>query len=90
MKKIRLFGRRWFDAKWGNTYNTVEIHIDGVLVHKTSMQYGYDSHFITIGFEWLSANGYIPGYESPPWRWCSDNNIQLDTPYTDVSREKDL
>ena len=90
IESITIVGRRWFDARNGNTYHTAEIIIDGKLAHKTDMEYGYDECYIQTAFGWLDENGYTDrdrsantGMWTAPWRYCEENGIELHTTVSD-------
>jgi hypothetical protein len=91
-KSINVFGRRWFQRTYGNTYHTVTIYVDGVCVNKCGEQYGYGEQYVWTAREWLAANDYLPGIESGQslWRYCEENGISFAYDVTDVAREKDL
>ena len=95
---ILILGRRWFDRRYGNTYNTAQIIIDGNTVHSTPIQYGYGDHYATIASEWLDASGLVPprpadkhGYAPAGWQfWRDDLKINYSYQAIDVQRKKDL
>jgi len=92
-RNIVIIGRRWFAKTYGNTYHSAEIIIDGVRVHRIDFSYGYGDQYLYNAFGWLSANGFIRGYDpgkSVPWRWSQDHEVKLDYSVSDVGRKKDL
>lgn len=92
MTSLTIIGRRWFQKTCGNTYHTVEIHIDGELVHKVGRSYGYGQQYSQSAVNWLQENDYLPGllqYE-PLWSYCERNGIKLVDTVTDVTRKRDL
>jgi hypothetical protein len=76
IKALTIIGRRWFDRTYGNTYHTAEIIINGETIHKTPMEYGYESQYVTTATKWLTDNKYLklPEY-TPIWSYCSDKGI---------------
>ena len=84
MKRLKIRGRKWFDRINGNTYHTSAIIIDGELVHKTEMTYGYGEHYIQTAQEWLMDNGLVSikrhenGSFQPLWQYCQDNGIEFE------------
>ncbi len=52
-RSIVIVGRRWFDAKNGNTYHTSEVIIDGVRAWQSPVTYGYDDSYIETAADWL-------------------------------------
>ena len=97
-KSITLYGRRWFQKTYGNTYHTVSIYVNGENVHNTEPEYGYGDQWEYTASEWLYENGYTPGVEDGPhggltpclWRYCEENGIEYVRGVCDVSRERDL
>ena len=93
-KSISIIGRRWFRRTYGNTYCTAEIVVDGVCVHKTPKQGGYERHYETIAQNWLEKAGFLKGLEhggsESLWRYCERRKIQFHSCASDVSRERDL
>jgi hypothetical protein len=97
MRSITIYGKRWFQKTWGNTYHSVDVLVDGNLVHRIDFSYGYGGMYMQNAQTWLEQNGYLPGlrhydnggYE-PLWQYCRDRGINLLDNVTDVSRKKDL
>jgi hypothetical protein len=96
-KSITIIGRRWFDSRYGNTYHSVTIYVDGICVQRIPFSYGYDRMYLQTATEWLDANGYLVGREKrdgtpgePLWRYCERKKIALVNEVSDVSRRKDL
>jgi hypothetical protein len=96
VKTITVFGRRWFQKSYGNTYNTVSVMVNGETVVNLDKHYGYGDFYLQRAGQWLDDNGYIKpehyqhGGITPLWQYCRDNNIHFEYHVTDVSREKDL
>jgi len=94
MKSITIEGKKWFDQKWGNTYHTSTILIDGELKHKTPMQYGYGDQYVQTALEWLIESGNIKmerhanGSYPPLWQYCQDNGINLHYSAQDVLKRE--
>ena len=88
VQAITILGRKWFDKVNGNTYNTAQILINGITVGKTPFQYGYGDHYVDLAGDWLEMNGYIKrerysnGIRQTLWRYCADNNINLESSAT--------
>lgn len=55
---LHIEGRRWFERHNGNTYHSVRIFRDGVLVATLPFEYGYGETFLQTAWEWLGANGH--------------------------------
>ncbi len=87
---IHIHGRRWFKS---DTYHTVTIWVDGVHVHKSERTPGYGHHYQQTAEDWLSANGYLPGFETEHttlWHYCDQRGIRYVDEVDDVARRKDL
>jgi len=57
---IEVYGRRWFQKTYGNTYNSVRIYVDGVEVANLPFNYGYGDHYRTIALEELVKLNILP------------------------------
>lgn len=97
MESITIIGRRWFQKTYGNTYNTVEIYVDGDYIAKTEREYGYGGHYRDIAFDKLISLGvitdretYSNGNKEALWVYCDRKGIKLIDQCLDVSRKKDL
>lgn len=90
MKKIeslRIYGRRWLQKSYGNTYHTTRIVVNGEEL-KSDIVYGYDDHYKETARQLLEANGYeVPGPLEFN-RFLSENDFQASA--VDVDRKKDL
>ena len=89
IESVFVIGKRWFDKVNGNTYHSVEIFIDGVMVKNIGMTYGYDDCYIQTAMEWLFENGYVTEKYSPS-RYFRENGINFNSRAYDVSRKRDL
>lgn len=95
-ESITIFGRRWFDRTYGNTYFSAEIVIDGEHVHRIEFEYGYGDQYLAAAFDWLDENGYTSrerhtsGAAENPTRYCREHGIALVYDVADVSRKRDL
>jgi hypothetical protein len=91
-KHLEIHGRRWVSGTHGNTYHTAEIFIDGKLVHKTKIDYGYGDQYIASAVEWLVKNKYLPKMwlQEPIWHLRDDYGVQTKYYATDVKRQRDL
>ena len=91
MTIISIEGRRWFQSSYGNTYHSVEIYVDGDLVHTIPRSYGYGEMYLQNAQEWLIENGYVKGRDTTHLRLaCEDQGIKLRYHVQDVPRRKDL
>ena len=91
VKKIEIYGRRWFRRGPGGVYCKAYIYINDKLVHVTSEEYGYGDHYLTLAKNWLMRNGYVELEENEPF-WFVRDKYGIDLRYSviDVRRERDL
>ena len=95
---ITIIGRRWFEKTNGNTYHSVNIYVEGEMVHRIPFDYGYGSMYRQNAMVWLADNGYFPGYTPrnefssayPHGEWLRENGVQVIDEVTDVQRKRDL
>lgn len=96
VKSITVIGKRWFQRTYGNTYNSVQIMVNGETVATLPEGYGYGSMYLQRATQWLDAHGYVTlehyehGGMTPLWQYCRDNDIHLEDTVIDVPRERDL
>ena len=89
MKKIeslKIYGRRWFQKSYGNTYHTARVIVNGEEL-KSGIEYGYENHYLQTAAELLRENGYdIPEDNSTDYAlMCSYQHSAVD-----VERKRDL
>lgn len=99
-KKVSIFGKRWFQKTYGNTYHSAEIEVNDNLVHKIEFCYGYGSQYEWNAYKWLQENGYIKISQKDMnsrgsvaiclGRYCRENDIEFSSTVVDVKRKKDL
>jgi hypothetical protein len=70
MKSLILFGRKWFDYKFGNTYHSVSIVVDSICVHRVPFEYGYGDQYVQTAVDWLREHGYLSD-------WERDDNLRV-------------
>lgn len=96
---IVIVGRRWFQRTYGNTYNTVQITIDGTEAGRQEfelpMEYGYGDYYYQRAVEWLVANGWLNcnknshgGLDIP--NYSERQALGIVNQVMDVPRKKDL
>jgi len=92
-----IIGRRWFDAKNGNTYFSAVGLIDGEEKANINYEYGYGDHYEDCIYRKLEDAGHLPGVEhyenggrEALWNYCERNNIKRYVTVSDVKRKKDL
>lgn len=89
--RFKIFGRRWFQRTYGNTYFKFSIEKDGEEIYCTKdMAYGYGDHYQTEAIQWLVKNGHIQnkGEGIPSWKYRDDNYIEFSV--QDFERKKDF
>lgn len=84
---LRIYGRRWFQKSYGNTYHTVRVVVnDEEFI--SDITYGYGDHYKETARQLLKSKGYsVPeplGFNS----YLHDNDYQ--STVVDVNRKKDL
>jgi len=88
--KIEIWGKRWFQKSYGNTYHTVSVYINDKLVYESPITYGYgDSYCHNTARHWLVEKGLLPADE-PVWYLRDHNKVALTYHATDVRRQRDL
>ena len=97
MASIHIEGRRWFQRSAGNTYHSVRVFIDGLLVVTIPESYGYGEQYLETAIAWLAEAGHIPQrtrYENGSYKEAGTLYLRetLGASYSviDVGRERDL
>lgn len=92
LRQIDIYGKRWFQRSYGNTYHTVVVYVNGREVFSSTKQYGYGDQYRQTAQEWLEQNGLLPGLigSEPLWRYRDRTGIGFGSDVTDVPRERDL
>lgn len=89
MKKINeleIFGKRWFQKSYGNTYHTVTVIVNGEEL-KSGIKYGYENAYLQTAADLLRANGYeVPADNLEAFRMVCEYSHNVE----DVKRKKDL
>ena len=89
MKKIetlKIYGKRWFQKSYGNTYHTVTVIVNGEEM-KSGITYGYGNHYLQTAADMLRNAGYeIPENNGEAYAIMTkyDHNAE------DVKLKKDL
>lgn len=99
MSQFVVIARRWFDKVNGNTYHSVEVYRDGVLLERVPFVYGYGEQYDQTAAEiikkhcpriWKAAEqkaGYPLPYATSLNRYSKH---KVTKSVTDVERKKDL
>lgn len=98
MKTLTVFGRRWFQRTYGNTYHSAVMWIDGEPVLNTGIHYGYGDQYLYTALEAAEKAGIVPprarhangGFMDSLRQWAEDNGYKLHYEAADVARERDL
>lgn len=91
--KIEVYGRRWFQKSYGNTYHTITIYInDENVFTSTDMEYGYDNGYQQTAIDYLIENNLIskPKDEAYKYSWQYFKTMNINFSVQDVDRKKDL
>ena len=87
---IEVYGRRWFQKSYGNTYNSVRIYVDGVEVAFLPFNYGYGDHYRTVAQQELEKLGILPDGASKLAGYELREKFNIKYSVEDVDRKKDL
>ena len=96
INSLHIEGRRGFQKTYGNTYNSVILHINGAPVAYLPEEYGYENYYLQRAQEWLGANG-VPELAEKRSNgvpkvnftiWLRDNGYSYSV--SDVKRQLDL
>ena len=102
IRSIGVIGKRWFDRVNGNTYNSVEIFVNGRKEAVLPFGYGYGDYYVQRAVEWLIDRGFLyltpdqierkerTGSTPPLWQLTRERGIEMDYEAIDVPRKRDL
>ena len=96
MINIDIQAKEWFDKKYGNSYFSAAVNVDGVNVITIPFEYGYGDHYIDRANQELIKQGFIEGERHSNgvwpslWRYCEENNIILNTSKQENCYKKEL
>jgi hypothetical protein len=99
IQHIGLIGKRWRDRTMGNTYNSVQIMVNGHTVATLAQGYGGGTMYEDRAAIWLVKNGYLPEIEKRTefgsrhksvMGYARDLGFKYDSQVLDVPRKKDL
>lgn len=88
IENVTVYGYRWFQKLYGNTYHTVIVFIDGEEFYRSEhMHYGYDRQFEQTGFDAVAkilglSDKDEPGYRTPRRYW-EDHGVKYNANATD-------
>lgn len=88
---ITVFGKRWFDKRWGNTYFSVVVLVDGIFKGKQPYEYGYGDQYLQRALEILQGVGVYPKVEHEAlWHLAELHGDKFNYFVADVASKKDL
>jgi hypothetical protein len=98
---ITIAARRWFDRRYGNTYHSVSVWVDGEHIGRVDMAYGYGEQYLQSAHDLLMAKGFYPktgvmlasGFQADYSGFLDDmreNRNRFVVTCSDVARKKDL
>lgn len=93
---ITVIGRRWFDRRYGNTYHTSTVLVNGALMYRSPVTYGYDNQYIQTAYDYLQdadivhPERYSNGMPEHIGTLCDRVGIDLMCEAADVARKSDL
>jgi hypothetical protein len=98
---ITIAGRRWFDRKYGNTYHSVRVWVNGEQIGFHDVAYGYGDQYLQSAHEVLMEKGFYPktgkslasGMSVDYYQFSEDMRKFRDrfiVTVSDVGRKKDL
>ena len=90
LPKIEVYGRRWFQKTYGNTYNSVRIYVDDKEIAYLPFNYGYGDHYRTIALEHLESIGILPEKISKIASYQLRESYDITYHVEDVDRKRDL
>ena len=86
IETLKIYGKRWFQKSYGNTYHTVTVIVNGEEM-KSGITYGYGNHYLQTAADMLRNVGYdIPENNGEAYAMMT----KYDHDAEDVKRKKDL
>lgn len=79
IKSIEIWGKKWFQKSYGNTYHAVKVYVNGELIGTSGITYGYGDSYVQTAEEVLRKAGYLKRKDPAQslWRYCSERKIKL-------------
>lgn len=84
---LRIYGRRWFQKSYGNTYHAVRVIVNGNEI-TSNVTYGYGDHYKETARQLLESNGFEVPEPLKFNGYLYDNGFEATV--VDVRRKKDL
>ena len=86
IETLKIYGKRWFQKSYGNTYHTVTVIVNGEEM-KSGIAYGYGNHYLQTAADMLRNAGYdIPENNGESYAMMTKYEHDAE----DVKRKKDL
>ena len=86
IETLKIYGHRWFQKSYGNTYHTVTVIVNGEEM-KSGITYGYGNHYLQTAADMLRNAGYdIPEDNGEAYAMMTRYEHDAE----DVKRKKDL
>ena len=86
IETLKIYGKRWFQKSYGNTYHTVTVIVNGEEM-KSGITYGYGNHYLQTAADMPRNAGYdIPENNGEAYAMMT----KYEHAATDVKRKKDL
>jgi len=88
--RLEVYGRRWWQQSYGNTYHSVRVLLDGVEVAHCPYAYGYGSAYSQTAVKLLKQAGIVPSDHRAVGAWGLSDLFDVVENVEDVQRKKDL
>ena len=56
IKSIEIYGLKWFQKSYGNTYHRVKVYVNDELIATSPITYGYGDYYIQNAEELLNTD----------------------------------
>ena len=96
-ENIIIIGKEYFDSINGNSYHTSEVFVDGNMIGKSNVTYGYGDHYQQTAIEVLKSKGYLKdliqyknGGSEALYQYCDRKGIKLITRKIEGLKRKQL
>jgi hypothetical protein len=92
VKSIEVWGKRWFQKSYGNTYHAVRVYVNDELIGASKIAYGYGDSYLQTAEEVLKKAGYLKlkNQSQSLSSYCREKKINLKYYANDVSKESEL
>jgi len=92
IKSIEIWGKKWFQKSYGNTYHKVRVYVNDELIGTSPISYGYGDSFFQTAEEVLKKHGYLKRKDpmTPLWKYCKERGIQFKGYAIEVKTEREL